>query len=219
MFLKNKLLVPSNTAIWIKIINSLLLLAALVTVQILVQFFFILLQTGTNSKAMQHYDDTLIKSSSVMYILFLGTLKEELAFRLALTEFEVKYVRISASLIVANLLVIIVAFGFPSIDVNYILLEFGIATLIFVALWTLRVDFLALSKIWERHFKLIIWVSIVAFCLAHLPQLISFGFDFVTISRAMISFLLCAIVYTFVRIKYGIVYAWAIHIIYNYITL
>lgn len=207
----------TNFSVIGKVWRTTLLFICLIVVQSVVQFFFLTISSSNQGTQVGEYVENIVYRSGFFYLVFLGPLIEELAFRLPLMEFNSRYLKISSSLIIAILITFIILLALPPTGLDALYMEMVIAIIIYGVLS--QVDLSPLRSKWESHYKKIFWVFILLFCLIHLPQLVTFGFDINAILRASISFIVCALFYSFIRIRYGFIYALGIHSMYNFMTI
>lgn len=209
----------TNISTSIKIWRSIVLLVCLVIVQIIIQVIFLsLLGSGHNQgDQITKYDENIVRETSLFFVFFLGPIIEELTYRLALTDFNAQYFRISVSLMIATIIRKIVALSIYEIEIDLTVLEVVLAVIFYLA--SIKLNLVPIERRWNTIYKGVFWFSLIFFCLIHLPQLFLYRFDFYIISRALISFAIGALFFSYTRVRYGLLYAIGIHCMYNVITI
>lgn len=200
-----------------KILRSLFALVILFGLQALLQIFFLTL-SDPESNPIKDYNDHINKSYSLLYTLAIGPLLEEFTFRLFLTRFNVTYFKLSFSLFVGLVLSMYLVSIFE-LGVRAEIVSVGIGFICYFIMSIFNFQFKFLKEKWDKAFSLLLWLSIFLFGIVHVPQLIYHNFEIIYILKSVISVMLSAIVYTYVRVRYGIGFSFFMHLSFNSFAL
>lgn len=149
-------------------------------------------------------------------ITFIVPIIEELTFRLGLTEFNYTKVRISLSLIVAVIILLIlrlftdVGAFFPRETTCFFLVYYGVYCIlglfIFIILPIFKLQLMKFSLCWERYFSVLLYSSILLFTCTHI---------FTTSPVGLIPIFILACIFSYSRVSLGFKYALILHIFIN----
>lgn len=207
----------SSYGVWKKSYQSFFLLMLLILLQVLLQILF--LSFTSKDGAINQYNNSVATTVSPLYLLFIGPLFEEFAFRLLLTRFNEIYIKVSTALIFGTIISGVVNSYVVKVEMESFIFIFLISVGIYIAISILRLNFLFLEKNWSKMFRFFLWTSIILFCIIHVPQLMENGIHGIKLIRAVASLVIGALVLSYARIRYGIAYSLIIHASYNFISL
>ena len=203
---------------WVRIKRTVLIFLILILLQVSVQIIFLILGNSDNENSIAKYNETASAKLSPLYIILFAPFLEELTFRLPLTKFNILFVRISCSLMI-GLLISSVLNRLVAINAETILVRVLISLGVYVIFLISKVNFEFLMHRWEKVFKSIVWASMGIFIAIHIPQLIGADFNSGSFVRSVISLLLSAFMFSYVRTRHGFVYSLSLHSFYNLLSV
>ena len=161
-----------------------------------------------------------IERSIIYTILVLGVIKEELKYRLLLTKFNINFFFFSLSLFITDIIFLFFRdFKFSFFDnlaviINYYLCLFLCAFILFLIVRRLfEKFFFKIEKIFKKYTLIILLGSVLSFSLWHVfftDQTNTYSFLTVFLIHTI-----NAVFYSYVRIKFGIIYSILFHLGYN----
>lgn len=156
---------------------------------------------------------------SIILLVFLGSIKEELKYRLFLTVFNINFLLFSLSILISDIILIIGNFRLyyyqsPFKIISHYGFLFFVSILIFFTLKILTTKYYeSLKQFFIKYFSFILIVQCAIFSFWHViftDQTESYALETVFFMH-----LTSAFFYSFVRIRYGIIYSILVHLLYN----
>ena len=176
-------------------------------------------------KSIKVYDSIIRQSNFKPYFYLLSIIVypilEEISFRLPLTNFNIRNLQFSFSILSGLLIAILIAdiLWWPSTSLTHFLIGIFyilvISSIVFLLLNYKRDIFLKLNKYWDNKPNIIFYISAVLFAIMHILNLDLVINDLIYLPLFLLPFFIFGISFGYVRIRLGLIYSILLHVTVN----
>ena len=156
-----------------------------------------------------------------LVLILIGPFCEEVAFRLPLAKFNLKWVMLAVSFWISYAVTFIINKGLKIAPfLNEILFQYlfliGLAAILFLLMLGLKIKFSALELLWDRKFNTVFYAVSAIFALTHFrAHYLNLEFGFVIAVLYLIPTFMFSVATSFIRVRNGFVSSLIFHIAFN----